>query len=194
MYRMSTEEGFPMPGRRSIIAATASLAVLAMLTAGVAAGGATHAAGTFVNAEGQSIGWVRLVEDGAGIVHVNVHVAGLTPGLHGIHIHAIGACSPTFAAAGGHYNPLGHEHGLENVNGAHAGDLPNLIVNANGVAHLDTTTDGVTITAGPTTLFDTTAGAVGSAFIIHANEDDQVTNATNGNSGARVACAVIEAG
>jgi Cu-Zn family superoxide dismutase len=79
------------------------------------------------------------------------------------------------------------------VNGAHAGDLPNLIVNGEGVAHLDATTDGVTITAGPTTLFDTTAGAVGSAFIIHANEDDQVTNATNGNSGARIACAVIEA-
>jgi Cu-Zn family superoxide dismutase len=147
-----------------------------------------------VDASGQDIGWVRLVEDGAGIVHVNVHVAGLTPGLHGIHIHAIGACTPTFAAAGGHYNPLGHEHGLDNPNGAHAGDLPNLIVNADGVGHLDATTGGVTISAGPTTLFDSTAGAVGSAFIIHANEDDQVTNATNGNSGARVACAVIEAG
>jgi Cu/Zn superoxide dismutase len=51
----------------------------------------------------------------------------------------------------------------------------------------------VTLTDGPTTLFDTTAGAVGSALIIHANEDDQVTDATNGNSGARVACAVIVA-
>jgi Cu/Zn superoxide dismutase len=61
------------------------------------------------------------------------------------------------------------------------------------VGHLNATTDGVTISAGPTTLFDTTVGSVGSAFIIHANEDDQVTNATNGNSGARVACAVIEA-
>jgi Cu/Zn superoxide dismutase len=61
------------------------------------------------------------------------------------------------------------------------------------VGHLNATTDGVTISAGPTTLFDTTPAAIGSAFIIHANEDDQVTNATNGNSGARVACAVIEA-
>ncbi len=179
--------------RRSLVAAWAGLALLVMVSTGTAANGAAHAGGTFIDAGGQSIGWVRLVEDGTGRVHVNVHVAGLTPGLHGIHIHAIGACSPTFAAAGGHYNPLGHEHGLDNPNGAHAGDLPNLIVNAEGVAHLNATTDRVTISPGPTTLFDSTPLAVGSAFIIHANEDDQVTNATNGNSGARVACAVIEA-
>ena len=179
--------------RRSLVAAWAGLALLVMVSAGTAANGAAHAGGTFIDATGQAIGWVRLVEDGMGRVHVNVHVVGLTPGLHGIHIHAIGACSPTFAAAGGHYNPLGHQHGLDNPNGAHAGDLPNLIVNAEGVAHLNATTDRVTISPGPTTLFDSTPLAVGSAFIIHANEDDQVTDATNGNSGARVACAVIEA-
>jgi Cu-Zn family superoxide dismutase len=183
-----------MAVRRAFIAASAGIAALVMVTAGAAAGpSASQAGGTFVDASGQSTGWVRLVEDGTGMVHVNVHVAGLTPGLHGIHIHAIGACTPTFAAAGGHYNPLGHEHGLDNPNGAHAGDLPNLIVNPEGVGHLDTTTDRVTISPGPTTLFDSTAGAIGSAFIIHAAEDDQVTDATNGNSGARVACAVIEA-
>ena len=100
----------------------------------------------------------------------------------------------SFAAAGPHYNPLGREHGLENTAGAHAGDLPNLIVNEDGIGHLDTTTDRVTLTNGPTTLFDTTAGAVGSALIIHANEDNQVTNATNGNSGGRIACGVIVTG
>lgn len=180
--------------RRALVVVWAAVSVLVMVGAAAAAGrGAMHAGGTFVNADGQSIGWVRLVEDGAGIVHVNVHVAGLTPGLHGIHIHAVGACAPTFAAAGGHYNPLGHQHGLDNPSGAHAGDLPNLIVNAQGVAHLDATTDRVTISYGPTTMFDSTPMAIGSAFIIHANEDDQLTDATNGNSGARVACAVIEA-
>lgn len=184
-----------MSARRPLIASSAGLALLVMLTAGAAAtaGGASQAGGTFVDASGQTIGWVRLVEDGTGMVHVNVHVAGMTPGLHGIHVHAIGACTPTFAAAGPHYNPLGHQHGLDNPNGAHAGDLPNLIVNSNGVGHLDATTDGVTISPGPTTVFDSTVGAIGSAFIIHAAEDDQLTDATNGNSGARVACAVIEA-
>jgi len=181
-----------MSVRRPFIAALAGFALIVMLAAGAAAGGASRAGGTFVDVSGATIGWVRLVEDGAGIVHVNVHVAGLTPGLHGIHIHAIGACSPTFAAAGGHYNPLGHEHGLDNPNGAHAGDVPNLIVNTEGLGHLDATTDGVTISSGPTTLFDSTIGAVGSACIIHAGEDDQFSQPT-GNSGDRVACAVIVA-
>ncbi len=183
-----------MSARRPLIAAAAGLALLVMLAAGATAtaGGASRAGGTFVDATGQSIGWVRLVEDGTGTIHVNVHVAGLTPGLHGIHIHAVGACAPTFAAAGSHYNPLGHEHGLDNPNGAHAGDLPNFIVNTQGVGHLDATTDGVTISSGPTTIFDTTPGAVGSAFIIHAGVDDQVSQPT-GNSGDRVACAVLEA-
>src|SRR5262245_28260551 len=179
--------------RRTIVATWAVLA-LVVLAGGVAAGGASRAHGTFVDATGASVGWVQLVEDARRTVHVNVHVDGLAPGRHGIHIHSVGACSPTFAAAGGHYNPLGHQHGLLNPSGAHAGDLPNLIVNPDGVGRLTGVTDGVTISPGPTTLFDETAGAVGSAFIIHANEDDQLTDATNGNSGARIACAVIEPG
>ena len=160
----------------------------ASLAASVVAGGARHASAAFVDAAGNSVGWVQLVEDDAGIVHVNVHVAGMAPGLHGIHIHAVGSCSPTFAAAGGHYNPFNQEHGLENPAGPHAGDLPNLSVNVAGVGHLDATTDRVTVSSGSATLFD----GDGSAFIIHANEDDQVTDAGNGGSGARIACAVIE--
>jgi Cu-Zn family superoxide dismutase len=182
-----------MTKRTATLAICAALGLI-VLAAGAAAGGSSRAHGTFVDAAGNTVGWVQLVEDARGIVHVNVHVDGLTPGKHGIHIHSVAACSPTFAAAGGHYNPLGHQHGLLNPSGAHAGDLPNLVVNPDGVGRLTGVTDGVTITAGPTTLFDDTPGAVGSAFIIHANEDDQLTDATNGNSGARIACAVIEAG
>ena len=69
------------------------------------------------------------------------------------------------------------------------GDLPNLVVDANGQGRLNARTDRVTLTDGPATLFD----ADGSAFIIHANPDDQVTNVGNGGSGARIACAVIVA-
>ncbi len=178
----------------SVAALGAALAITGALAgSSMARGGTTRASATFVDAAGATIGWARLVEDANGIVHVNVHVSGLSAGLHGIHIHSIGACAPTFAAAGGHYNPLGRQHGLLNTDGAHAGDLPNLIVNEDGIGHLDVATDRVTLTSGPATLFDTTAGAVGSAVIIHANEDDQLTNATNGNSGGRIACGVIEA-
>jgi Cu-Zn family superoxide dismutase len=69
------------------------------------------------------------------------YVNNLAPGVHGVHIHAVGACSPTFTTSGRHHNPLAHEHGLDNANGPHAGDLPNLIVNVAGIGHLDATTD-----------------------------------------------------
>lgn len=173
---------------RSLSVAAVAALLGASLAASVLAGGASHASATFVDATGNTVGWATLVEDGTGRVHVNVHVAGLAPGLHGIHIHAVGSCSPTFAAAGGHYNPETHQHGLENPSGPHAGDLPNLSVNTAGAGHLDATTDQVTIGSGPATLFD----ADGSALMIHANPDDQVTDAGNGGSGGRIACAVIE--
>ena len=121
-------------------------------------------------------------------MHVNVKVDGLAPGLHGIHIHAIGACAPDLRRGGRPLQPAAHQHGLDNPTGPHAGDLPNLVVNADGRGRLNATTDRVTLTDGPATLFD----ADGSAFIIHANPDDQVTDVGNGGSGARIACAVIE--
>jgi len=181
---------------RRILATFGILVLGAASTApAMAAGdGARHGSATFIDSTGATVGWASLVEDATGVVHVNIHVEGLTPGRHGVHIHGIGACTPTFAAAGGHYNPLGDQHGLDNPEGPHAGDLPNLTVNPQGIGHLDATTDRVTISDGPTTLFDTTTGAAGSAFIIHANEDDQVTDATNGGSGGRIACGVIVAG
>jgi len=176
--------------RGAALVAGPALAILLAATAVAGPASPRHAHGTFVDASGATIGSVRLSQDRHGIVHVNVKVKGLTSGLHGIHIHAVGACAPTFAAAGGHYNPLGLEHGLDNPNGPHAGDLPNLVVNENGNGRLNAKTDRVTLTAGLATLFD----ADGSAIIIHANPDDQVTNIGNGGSGARIACAVIVPG
>jgi len=156
--------------RGAALVAGPALAILLAATAVAGPASPRHAHGTFVDASGATIGSVRLSQDRHGIVHVNVKVKGLTSGLHGIHIHAVGACAPTFAAAGGHYNPLGLEHGLDNPNGPHAGDLPNLVVNENGNGRLNAKTDRVTLTAGLATLFD----ADGSAIIIHANPDDQV--------------------
>ena len=172
--------------RSAALAAGPALAVLLATSVAAGSGSARHAHGTFRNAGGDTIGWLRLTQDSRGDVHVNVHVAGLSEGLHGIHIHANGDCT-TFAAAGGHYNPFGGQHGLDNPAGPHAGDLPNLVVNNDGIGHLDARTDRVTLTDGPATLFD----ANGSAFIIHAHEDDQVTDSGNGGSGARIACAVV---
>jgi Cu-Zn family superoxide dismutase len=161
-----------------------------VVAATVAAGPASPnlAGGTFIDASGTEIGWVKLTQARGGLVHVNVKVDGLTPGLHGIHIHAVGSCASVasaFDGAGGHYNPLGHEHGLDNPNGPHAGDLPNLVVDLEGRGTLNAKTDRVTLSM--TSLFD----ADGSAFIIHANPDNQTNTPVNGGSGPRVACAAL---
>jgi Cu-Zn family superoxide dismutase len=185
-----------MISRRTLIRLAALLVPAALLTVALAAapgalgGGALRAEAALVDTAGSSVGWARFVEDATGVVHLSVHVKGFTPGLHGIHIHAIGTCTlgttPPFSSAGGHHNPLGHSHGLLSPTGPHAGDLPNLIVNEDGIGHLDTTTELATQSAGTTSIFD----ADGSALVIHALVDDQVTNAT-GNSGARIACGPI---
>lgn len=170
--------------RASVVLAAMLLAISAPAAS---ADGAMHASAELRDPAGAVVGWAKFTEDASGILHVNVQVRGLPEGLHGIHIHAVGQCSPTFAAAGGHHNPLGHDHGLDSSTGAHAGDLPNLIVNGAGNGHLDATSDRATLSAGPVSIFDLD----GSALVIHFGEDDQVTNPT-GNSGSRIACGVIE--
>ena len=141
-----------------------------------------------INAEGDTIGAALPTQRQEG-VRIYAWASGLTPGRHGIHIHAVGRCDPTaFATAGGHFNPETRQHGLENPVGPHAGDLPNLEVRENGLGILRADSDRISLLDGPKSLFD----ADGSALIIHAAEDDQMIDPT-GNSGARVACGVIQA-
>jgi len=147
-----------------------------------------NATAVMKNANGTIIGLATFTQDASGSVNIKVNVSDLTPGLHGIHIHNKGNCTgPSFTSAGEHYNPLGKEHGLLNPKGPHAGDLPNLVVGADGKGYMNVTTKLVTISPGPTTLFT----ANGTSMVIHAGTDDLITDPA-GNSGARIACGVIE--
>jgi Cu-Zn family superoxide dismutase len=141
------------------------------------------------NASGQSIGRAVLTAAGPG-TRVVLDLQGLPPGPKGVHIHAVGKCEPpAFTSAGGHFNPDKRQHGTENPQGPHAGDLPNVTIAADGAGHLDTTTDRVSLApGGSTSLF----GPDGSALVVHAGPDDMKTDPA-GNSGARIACGVIVA-
>lgn len=141
------------------------------------------------NAEGQSVGSAVFREEG-GRVRIVVQAQGLTPGRHGIHVHAVGRCEPpAFQSAGDHFNPLGKKHGLENPEGAHAGDLPELEADASGSTQYVAVTDRLTLAAGPTSVFDPD----GSALVIHAKSDDQRTD-PSGNSGDRLLCGQLVTG
>ena len=139
---------------------------------------------------GAPIGTAQLSQDQNGRVSVDIASISLPAGTHGIHFHAVGKCeggATAFSTAGGHFNPLSKEHGLSNPNGPHAGDAPNIVIPASGVGHVSFTTDRVTLTAGPTSLLD----ADGSSIVVHANADDQISQ-PSGNSGARIACGVVQ--
>lgn len=117
---------------------------------------------------------------------VVVSVTGMTPGQHGVHVHMTGKCeAPAFTTAGGHWNPGTTKHGLENSEGAHAGDMPNLTVAEDGTGTLTFALKSGTMAQ----LLD----ADGSAFVVHAKADDQKTD-PSGDSGDRVACGVFAEG
>jgi Cu-Zn family superoxide dismutase len=138
-----------------------------------------------VNSSGQSIGTVRAWQT-AGGVSFRINASGLPHGLHGLHVHAVGRCDPPeFTSAGAHWNPAGKKHGMNNPAGPHAGDLPNVEVAANGVLTATVTLAGATMAS----LLD----ADGAALVVHAAADDYATD-PSGNSGARIACAVIQPG
>ena len=141
-----------------------------------------------VNAQGATIGHADFSEVSDG-VQISVTVSQLPPGEHGIHIHNVGKCEgPAFTTAGGHFNPTGAHHGAHNAQDPHPhiGDLPNLVISANGTGQLTFTAAGATIAEGTNSLFHDG----GTALVIHAKADD-LTNDPSGNSGDRIACGVI---
>ena len=120
-----------------------------------------------------------------GGLRVTIDATGLAPGTHGAHIHTIGMCdAPAFMAAGGHWNPTGASHGSMNPAGPHEGDLPNLVIGADGRGTVGITVPGATL--------DGLLDADGSALVVHAAADDLMTD-PSGNSGARIACGVFKA-
>lgn len=144
------------------------------------------ATATIRNADGAVIGTARLSPSGSA-ASLTVEAGTLPAGPHGIHLHAVGRCeAPGFTSAGGHLNPAQRQHGHENPQGSHLGDLPNLVVGAdgNGVLSAPLAGDGAAVEA---SLFD----GDGAAIVIHAGPDDYRTD-PSGNSGARLACGVFE--
>ena len=140
-----------------------------------------------INTKGEKVGNATLTQVQDGGVRISLVSSNLPPGQHALHIHAVGKCDPPdFKSAGPHLNPDNKQHGFQNPQGHHAGDLNNFEVGADGTAKMDMLTKDVTLGEGVNSLFHPD----GTALVIHASPDDNMTDPA-GNAGARIACGVI---
>jgi Cu-Zn family superoxide dismutase len=117
----------------------------------------------------------------------------LTPGPHGLHIHenARAGCVPPYTSAGGHFDPGPSGNADPDANHPyHMGDIPNLVVDEQGVGVLEATTSRITLSPGPLSVFD----ADGSVIIVHQKPDRGITGPPQSgvSGGPRIACGVIE--
>ena len=133
-------------------------------------------------------GLVKLTQTEGGKCKIVADIEGLTPGLHGFHIHVFGNLTQGCKTAGPHWNPLGKTHGGPEKEMRHFGDLGNVTAGEDGKAHYELEDHLVTL-FGEHTVY-------GRSFVVHANVDDlgeggHELSGTTGNAGGRLACGVI---
>lgn len=139
------------------------------------------------NAQGEEKAQAIATQVGDG-VRISLKASGMAAGTYGVHVHAIGRCeAPDFRSAGAHWNPTSRQHGKDNPQGMHMGDLPNLVVGADGRGSVDYVIAAATLKSGATPMLDPD----GASVMIHSTADDYVTD-PSGNSGGRIACGVLD--
>ena len=201
--------------KRALVAgAVVALIASALYSSGASAARPRGLIGNVSDAQGNALGTVRMIGTEDGKTSVKIRAAGLAPGFHGFHVHAVGTCDPAatdapgnpspFFTAGGHYNPV-----TTNTHGAHAGDMPPLLVAEDGTAFLKFVTDrflakdlmdtdgsAIVLHAGPDNLAHVPATTSTGGERYHSHVDDvfgadTATKAT-GDAGARYGCGILE--
>ncbi|MBI2885008.1 MAG: superoxide dismutase family protein [Candidatus Omnitrophica bacterium] len=160
--------------------------VAVLLIAGPAVVSAEHGeadlAGT---AEDSAVAGTAVLTDTPQGLKVVVTIRQAPPGTHGLHIHQYGRCGDGGKAAGSHYNPDGVKHGFlmaDGLRSAHAGDLGNIEIGADGSGILELTVPNVTLSGSRYSVG-------GRAVILHEWPDD--FSQPTGNAGGRIACGPI---
>lgn len=136
--------------------------------------------------DGKKIGDLTLMAAPAGaLLEIEIAPGALSAGKHGLHFHETADCSDVgqYKKSGSHAGHAEGKHGLLNPNGPEPGDLPNLVVAADGSAKVELFTGLIKL--------DQLKDENGSALIIHAKPDDH-TSQPIGGAGDRIACAAIK--
>ena len=150
----------------------------------------THYAICIMHPDGDSgvKGLVKLTQKNGEKCKISAEITGLTPGLHGFHIHEFGNLTEGCKTAGPHYNPEGKTHGGPDMEERHVGDLGNVTAGEDGVAKYEIE-DHLVMLSGEKSV-------IGRSFVVHAGIDDlgqggHELSKTTGNAGGRLACGVI---
>lgn len=161
--------------------------LLAVLLVPAQAHAATATATIEPTTEGSDVfGWATFEDTDKGL-KIEVEVFGVSPGLHGIHVHEKGDCGDAGNGAGGHYNPDGVKHGFaanDGFTGAHPGDLGNIDVGPDGDGFLELVVPNLTVTGGKYNVS-------GLAVVLHEKQDD--FGQPTGNAGGRIGCGIVTA-
>ncbi len=131
-----------------------------------------------INSAGVQLGTVTITQTDFGIL-LTPELNGLSPGMHGFHVHEFGRCGNNAKDAGGHYDPDNsmqhhgpyHEHGMR-------GDLPNLLADLNGEVKSAVLAPRLTL-----------AEIKGRSLVVHEKADDYTE--AKSIAGERLACGVI---
>ena len=133
-------------------------------------------------------------------LQIKIKISGISPGLHGFHIHSRGDLTEGCSSLCAHFNPTNSVHGGRNSKERHLGDLGNVEANSSGNVDMTIYDKYLTITG--------KYGIVGRSVVLHADEDDlgmggldsygnivdhvlREESLKTGNAGKRIACGVI---
>lgn len=140
------------------------------------------------NSQGRKMGIVHFKELSSSKTQISVSIEGLSPGLHGFHIHKTGNLVLGCKSLCEHYNPFNEVHGDIKSNKRHVGDMGNIKASSTGKVNTKFTDHLIRVT-GPYSI-------LGRSVIVHADPDDlgkggNEESLKTGNSGKRVLCGVI---
>jgi Cu-Zn family superoxide dismutase len=183
-----------------MIAITSVLVLTALMMGGAPAASSddiVRARATITSCtDGSAVGSATLFEapssEGVKDVTILLSAHNLTEGKHAVHIHEVGACTPTCAAAGSHLDmgPAGSNLPVTANHPYHSGDLINLRIGSSGSGAMTHVSSRVALSDGNLSIFD----ADGASIIIHALPDTYCPDPSDPNcaGGGRVACGILQ--